>query len=88
LLFINGIRLAQQICRRLYADFSSFPPDRQAALLSMAFNLGAPRLAKFHKMRTAIAADDWQATAAEALASKWAGQLPRRAAEIARLLRG
>jgi len=87
LLFINDMRLARQICRRLYADFSSFPPDRQAALLSMAFNLGAPRLAKFHKMRTAIAADDWQA-AAEALASKWAGQLPRWAAEIARLLRG
>jgi phage terminase large subunit-like protein len=38
-------------------------------------------------VRVVIAADDWQA-AAEALASKWAGQLPRRAAEIARLLRG
>ena len=82
------MRLARQICRRLYADFSSFPPDRQAALLSMAFNLGAPRLAKFNKMRAAIVADHWQAAAAEALASKWAGQLPRRAAEIARLLRG
>jgi len=81
------MRLARQICHRLYADFSSFGPDRQAALLSMAFNLGAPRLAKFHKMRAAIAADDWQA-AAEALASKWAGQVPRRVAEIARLLRG
>ena len=88
LLFINDMRLARQICRRLYADFSSFSPDRQAALLSMAFNLGAPRLAKFQKMRAAIAADDWQAVAAEALASKWAGQLPQRAAEIARLLRG
>jgi hypothetical protein len=33
-------------------------------------------------------AADWQAAAAEALASKWAGQMPRRAAEIARLLRG
>ena len=38
-------------------------------------------------VRVVIAADDWQA-AAEALASKWASQLPRRAAEIARLLRG
>ncbi len=52
----NNMRLARQICHRLYADFSSFGPDRQAA--------------------------------AEALASKWAGQVPRRAAEIARLLRG
>ncbi|MEK9911585.1 MAG: terminase family protein [Candidatus Puniceispirillum sp.] len=39
-------------------------------------------------VRVVIAADDWQAAAAEALASKWAGPLPRRAAEIARLLRG
>ena len=40
------------------------------------------------KMARLMAAHDWQAAAAEALASKWAGQLPRRAAEIARLLRG
>ena len=54
----------------------------------MAFNLGAPRLAKFHNMRRAIAADDWQQAAAEALDSKWAGQLPARAADIAGRLRG
>ena len=58
------------------------------ALLAMAFNLGAPRLAKFHNMRRAIAADDWQQVAAEALDSKWAGQLPARAADIPGRLRG
>ena len=47
--------LARQICCRLFAEFPSFTPDRQMALLSMAFNLGAPRLAKFHNMRRAIA---------------------------------
>ena len=48
----------------------------------------APRLGKFHNMRAAIAADDWRLAAAEALDSKWARQLPARAAEIAGLLRG
>ena len=87
-LFINDMRLARQICCRLFAEFPSFTPDRQMALLSMAFNLGAPRLAKFHNMRRPIAADDWQQAAAEALDSKWAGQLPARAADIAGRLRG
>lgn len=54
----------------------------------MAFNLRAPRLGKFSNMRAAIAADDWRLAAAEALDSKWARQLPARAAEIAGLLRG
>jgi lysozyme len=54
----------------------------------MAFNLGAPRLCKFHNMRAAIAADDWRLAAAEVLDSKWARPLPAWAAEIAVLLRG
>jgi phage terminase large subunit-like protein len=50
------------------------------------------RLVRAHRSKTVraepVAAEDWQAAAAEALASKWAGQVPRRAAELARLLRG
>jgi len=41
-----------------------------------------------NRPRAAIAADDWRLAAAEALDSKWARQLPARAAEIAGLLRG
>ena len=88
LLFLNDMRLSRQICQQLFVNFDSIAPTRQAALLSMAFNLGAPRLGKFHNMRAAIAADDWRLAAAEALDSKWARQLPARAAEIAGLLRG
>ena len=43
----------------------------------MALNLGAPRLAKFHKMRTAIAADDWQATEIARLVLAVRGKLCR-----------
>ena len=88
LLFLNDMRLSRQICQQLFVNFDSIAPTRQAALLSMAFNLGAPRLGKFQNMRAAIAADDWRLAAAEALESKWARQLPARAAEIAGLLRG
>jgi len=87
-LLMNDMHLARQICVNLFANFASLSPDRQAGLLSMAFNLGGPRLKKIRKMRAAIMADDWQQAADEALMSKWARQLPARAAEIAGLLRG
>jgi len=87
-LFRNDMQLAQKICLNLFTGFSDYDAVRQAALLSMAFNLGAPRLAKFQKMRAAINAGDWQHAASHALHSKWARQVPERAANIAALLRG
>ena len=47
LLFLNDMRLCRQICDRLFVNFDCIDPTRQAALLSMAFNLGVPRLGKF-----------------------------------------
>ena len=76
-------------CRRLFASrFTAASWPRQAALTSMAFNLGAPRLAGFRRMRDAIACDDWQLAATEALDSRWAAQTGRRAQHIAGMLRG
>ncbi len=60
---------------------------RQAALISMAFNLGAPRLAGFYQMHRAIFEGDWQRVSAEALDSRWAKQTGHRAQEIAAMLR-
>ena len=50
-LFANDLVIALQICQDLYPSFASFTPARQAALISMAFNLGKPRLAGFRRMR-------------------------------------
>ena len=58
LLFLDDMRLSRQICQQLFVYFNSIAPTRQAALLSMAFNLGALRLSKFHNTRAALAADD------------------------------
>ena len=61
---------------------------RRHALVSMAFNLGGPRLAGFTRLRAAVRRGDWQAAAAEALDSRWATQTGHRATEIAAMLRG
>ena len=61
--------------------------ERQAALISIPFNLGAPRLAGFRQMHRAILEGDWQRVSAEALDSRWAKQTGHRAQEIAAMLR-
>jgi lysozyme len=58
---------------------------RQRGLANMCFNLGLARLLGFRKMLTALEADDWQAAAREALSSKWAEQVGKRANRIAAL---
>ncbi|MEC8642766.1 MAG: hypothetical protein VXZ67_07640 [Pseudomonadota bacterium] len=61
---------------------------RRHALVSMAFNLGGPRLAGFTRLRAAVRRSDWDEAAAEALDSRWAAQTGRRANDIAAMLRG
>ena len=80
--------LALRICRNLYPAFDGFNSHRQSALLSMAFNLGQPRLAGFRRMRAAINRGNWALAAHEAEHSLWARQTRHRADEIAGLLRG
>lgn len=60
---------------------------RQRALAEMAFNLGLPRLLGFQGMLAALEAGDHAAAAAEALDSRWAGQVGARARRIAAMIR-
>jgi lysozyme len=50
-LFANDLGIALSIC---CGSISGFSPARQAALISMAFNLGRPRLTGFRRLRVAI----------------------------------
>ena len=88
LLLANDLRVARAACRRLYGDgFDTASTPRRHALVSMAFNLGQPRLAGFRKLRAAVRCGDWEAAAAEALDSRWATQTGSRATELAAMLR-
>ena len=87
MLLANDIAIARAGCRALFPAFDGFSHTRQAALISMAFNLGQTRLAGFRLMRAAINAGNWTGARNEALDSYWAIQVGRRAQDIAALLR-
>lgn len=55
------------------------PRGVRLVLVDMAFNLGAPRLAGFRKMLSALERGDFSTAAAEARDSRWFRQVGRRA---------
>lgn len=87
-LYASDYQLACSILDIWAEGWTKWPLGPRLALLSMAYNMGAPRLSSFVKMRTALQKQDFETAATEALDSKWAGQVGRRACETARLLRG
>lgn len=56
---------------------------RQAVLLNMAFNMGVAGLLKFKNTLRAVREMRWKDARDGMLASKWAGQVGRRAPELA-----
>lgn len=62
-------------------------PIRQAVLTDMAFNLGVPGLLGFRNTLQAVREGRWDDAASGMLASKWAGQVGRRAARLAGMMR-
>ena len=60
--------------------------QRQMILLDMAFNMGVPRLGKFKKMWGAIEDGDMIEASKQALDSRWADQVGRRAERLAERL--
>ena len=60
--------------------------QRQMILLDMALNMGVPRLGKFKKMWAAIEDGDMIEASKQALDSRWADQVGRRAERLAERL--
>lgn len=61
-------------------------PTRRLALVDMAFNLGVDGLLTFRKMLAALEDGDYHRAATEALDSRWADQVGRRAEDVAFML--
>lgn len=70
-----------------YAWFTKQPEGVQGALINMCFNLGLPRLKGFKRMIAALDAKNYTLAAQEALDSKWATQVGKRAKDVAVMLR-
>lgn len=58
---------------------------RQAALLSMAYNLGIQGLLSFHNTLSCLQNQDWQGAVTNLKQSKWWGQVGQRAVRIANM---
>tara|TARA_B100000575_G_scaffold267929_1_gene246446 strand:+ start:560 stop:1015 length:456 start_codon:yes stop_codon:yes gene_type:complete len=63
----------------LYPQFEDLPAEAQKILCNMMFNMGRPRLSRFHKMKKAVDSSDWTEAANQMLDSRWAKQVPNRA---------
>lgn len=87
-LLARDLAEAADSARAVCPTFDRLPAGAQIALIDMAFNLGRAGLQGFRGMLAALAREDFAAAATEALDSKWARQVGRRAIEDAALLRG
>ena len=63
--------------------WTTLDEPRKAVIINMAFNMGAPTLAKFKNFREAVRNRDYPQAAAEMLDSRWARQVGGRANELA-----
>lgn len=81
-------RLANLVIQEAYDQlqneqyFHRLNNPRQAVLVSMVVNLGWHGFRSFSKMRDALRRDDYESAAEEMMASRWAGQVGRRAEEL------
>lgn len=76
------------VIRRLQSipSFNALEIQRQAVLANMAFQMGFAGVMRFKNMWAAIEKQDYEEAAAEMLNSRWAGQTPNRASELARVM--
>jgi lysozyme len=87
LLLRNDLSRCWTECSAMFQAFTGWPPARQAAIISMDFNLGLQGLIGFRDMMGALRAGEWVQAADASLDSQRAQQLLRRSAEEAAMIR-
>ena len=81
-LFEKDLATTIDECRLIYNDFDVLPVKVQHIVANMMFNMGRPRLSRFHKMKKAVDNRAWYEAAYEMTDSKWAKQVPNRAMRL------
>ena len=78
-LFAEDLETTIDECKLLYNNFDDLPEEVQRIIANMLFNMGRPRLSRFHKMKKAIDNRDWIEASVQMKDSLWARQVPNRA---------
>ena len=81
-LFEKDLATTIDECRLIYNDFDVLPVKVQHIVANMMFNMGRPRLSRFHKMKKAVDNRDWFEAAYQMTDSKWYKQVPNRAMRL------
>ena len=79
ILFAEDLETTIDECKLLYNNFDDLPEEVQRIIANMLFNMGRPRLSRFHKMKKAIDNRDWIEASVQMKDSLWARQVPNRA---------
>tara|TARA_R110000737_G_C14511305_1_gene473672 strand:- start:618 stop:1016 length:399 start_codon:yes stop_codon:yes gene_type:complete len=87
LLLLSDIDRTVNELERAFPFFVNLDRTRAAVLIELAFNMGLPTLKKFSKMLAALWAGKNNRAAEELLNSRYARQVPARAARYAERLR-
>ena len=89
ILLANDLERFEVAAQRVVGEdtWSLLNQTRREALIEMAFNMGAGNLAMFRRMLAALSEEDYAGTADEALSSRWAEQVGKRADRIADRIR-
>ena len=78
-LFAEDLEITIDECKLLYNNFDDLPEEVQKIIANMMFNMGRPRLSRFHKMKKAVDNGDWTEASVQMKDSLWARQVPNRA---------
>ena len=78
----NDIKIVEDELLERKPEVAGLDAVRQRVLVDMGFNLGIPTLLKFQNMWTAIEEEDFERAAEEAMDSRWAKQVGRRAERL------
>ena len=78
-LFAEDLETTIDECKLLYNNFDDLPEEVQRIIANMMFNMGRPRLSRFHKMKKAVDNGDWVEASVQMKDSLWARQVPNRA---------
>jgi lysozyme len=86
-LFEEDLKITVDECKLIYDDFDDLPEEVQHIIANMMFNMGRPRLSRFHKMKKAVDNRDWQEASVQMKDSKWYKQVTNRAERLCEKMR-
>ena len=81
-LFDQDVQVTIDECKLLYNNFNELPEEAQQIIANMMFNMGRPRLSRFHKMKRAVDAGDWEEAGNQMKDSRWYDQVTTRAERL------